>query len=56
MAKDDKDEKEWDPSKPLDDEDEEEVQRRAKAKLRLDYLLNEANKKSKPKKRGLLDI
>lgn len=50
-----KNEEEFDPSKPLDDEeDEQEVQRKVKAKKRFDFLM-EGNT-TKKKKKGTLDI
>lgn len=51
-------EDDWDPTKPLaDEEDEAEVQRKANARARLDHLVEEAKKKvKKEKKRGMLDI
>lgn len=59
MAKaDDDDKKDWDPSKPLEDEEEEEtVQKTAKARARLDYLKEQNLKKiKKEKKKGFLDL
>jgi len=53
------DEKEWDPSQPLeDDEEEATVSRTAKARARMDYLKSEELKKleKKKKKGGLLDL
>ena len=47
MAKSD-DPKPWDPSQPLEDEeDEKEVQRRARATARLDFVREELSKKKK---------
>ena len=48
---------EWNPSKPLENkEDEDEAQRRAKAKARVDFLVEENRKKVLPaKKKGLFD-
>jgi hypothetical protein len=57
MAKEDP--KEWDPSQPLEDEEEEEtVSKTAKARARLQFLQGEELKKleKKKKKGGLLDL
>jgi hypothetical protein len=43
--------KEWDPSQPLDDEDEEDVQVTFRKQLRLAHLKEEAEKKKKPAKK-----
>jgi len=54
-----KDEKEWDPSQPLEDEEEEAtVSKTARARARLDFLKAEELKKleKKKKKGGLLDL
>lgn len=51
------DPKPWDPSQPLESaDDEEEAQRRAKARARVDFLTEEAKKKQPPtKKKGIFD-
>jgi hypothetical protein len=59
MSKKEDDEKEWDPSKPLDDdEDEATVQKTARARARVKYLVDVEEKKlnKKPIKKGFLDI
>jgi hypothetical protein len=46
----------WDPSKPLDKDDEEEVQREARARARLKYLVDDLSKAVAPtpkKKKGI---
>lgn len=50
--------KEWDPSKPLEDEEEEaQVSKTARARARLDYLKEqELGKLKKTKKKGFLDL
>jgi uncharacterized protein YjgD (DUF1641 family) len=51
-------EQDWDPTQPLaDKEDEEDVQRKANAIARRDFLIEEAKAKiKKTKKKGVLDI
>ena len=54
-------EEEWDPSKPLDDEEEEAtVSKTARARARLDYLkeqeMGKIKKAKDGKKKGFLDI
>jgi hypothetical protein len=51
-----KEEREWNPSQPLEDPDvEAEAQARAKQKARLNYLTEKEMNKLKEKKRGFLE-
>jgi hypothetical protein len=49
--------KEWNPSMPLEGDDEEEAQRRARARARVDYLTEDLKKKASEKKgkKGIFD-